>query len=113
MLKKPNRIKQKRDFNKIFKEGKKLNSDFLLFKIAKSNSSQSRFGFVVSKKVSKNSTVRNKIKRVLSEIIRKKMPEIKGGIDIVIIVKSDFTKQKNDIEEVIGKSLKNTYCLKK
>jgi ribonuclease P protein component len=114
MLKKINRIKQNKDFNKIFREGKKLNIDFLLFKVSKNVSKDSRFGFVISKKVSKSSAVRNKIKRILSEIIRKKITEIKEGMDIVIIVKADFTKQKDlKIAEVIERALKNTGSLKK
>jgi ribonuclease P protein component len=112
MLKKPNRVRKNADFNKIFREGKKINTDFLLLKVAENNNDKSRFGFVVSKKVSKNSTTRNKIKRILREIIRKRETEIRGGFDIVIIIKKDFSKIKfSEIEKFVWSTLEQSSLL--
>lgn len=114
MLKRANRVKQKKDFSKIFREGKKINTEFLLLKVSKNNNGESRFGFVVSKKISKNSTTRNKIKRILSEIIRNKSLEIKKGFDAVVIVKRDFSKRKfSEIEREVSLILKQNFLLNK
>jgi ribonuclease P protein component len=114
MLKKANRIKQKKDFDKIFREGKKINTDFLFIKVVDNHSGKSRFGFVISKKISKKSTVRNKIKRILGEIIQKRIPEIKKGIDIVTIVKKDFSKMPLlDIDNLVYLVLKKNSLLEK
>ncbi|GAI32984.1 unnamed protein product, partial [marine sediment metagenome] len=62
MLNKRNRLKKKKDFDKVFKQGQGFKQDFLYLKIRKNNLKSSRFGFVVSKKFSKKAVIRNKIK---------------------------------------------------
>ncbi|MDP3991166.1 MAG: ribonuclease P protein component [Candidatus Nealsonbacteria bacterium] len=107
MLSKPNRLKKKKDFERVFKLGKTFKEDFLFFKIAKNHLSPTRFGFVVGKKVSKKAVVRNKIKRILGEIIRRNITKIKNGFDVVVSVDGRIkTKDQKSIEEVISKLIK-------
>lgn len=114
MLKKSNRIRKNKDFGRIFREGKRINTDYFSIKITKNNSDESRFGFVVSKKVSNKSTARNRIKRLLSEVARKKISEIKKGVDVVIIVKKDFSGEKfAELDEFIESILKKESLLVK
>ena len=47
----------------------------------------SRFAIVVSAKVDKRATVRNRIKRMMSEYIRRNLSDIKTGVSVVCIVK--------------------------
>ena len=110
MLAKINRIKKKKDFDEIFKKGKIFRSDSLIFKFKKNNLKESRFGFVVSLKVSKSAVVRNKIRRRMSEIIRQNMDGIKNGTDLVIIAlpgfeKKDFIETKEIISNFIKKNV--------
>lgn len=86
MLPKENRLKKKKDFEKVFKKGKAFKEDFLVLKIIKNNLKISRFGFVVSKNFSKKTVLRNTIKRRLRETVRTKLNRIKKGIDGVIMV---------------------------
>ena len=44
-----------------------------------------RFAFIVSKKTDKRATVRNRIKRILSESVRHKIPSLRVTIDVVCI----------------------------
>ena len=85
MLAKKNRLKRKKDFKLILKEGKRFKEDFLILKLVKNNLEKSRFSFIISQKVSKKATTRNKIKRRLSEIVRLKLKKIKKGIDVILI----------------------------
>ena len=85
MLPQNNRLKKKKDFERVFKKGKGVKEDFLTLKTAKNDLDDSRFGFVVSQKVSKKATVRNKIKRVLRKIMEENLPLIKKGNDVLII----------------------------
>lgn len=103
MLKKENRLKKKKNFEKIFKKGKSFKSDFLIVKINENNLNRPRFGFVVSKKVSNKSVVRNKIKRRLREIVRERIKRIKNrGIDGIFIALPDIKKQNfKEIEKVV------------
>ena len=85
MLAKENRLKKKKDFETVFKKGKGFKDNFLALKIAPNNLKTSRFGFIVSQKVSKKAVVRNKIRRRLSEAIRLNLKDIKRGVDIALI----------------------------
>lgn len=89
MLPKINRLKNKRDFEAVLKKRPKgcpgFKDNFLAMRIAPNNLKISRFGFLVSRKVSKKAVVRNKIRRRLSEAVRLNLKDIKKGIDIALI----------------------------
>jgi len=113
MLKKINRLKKKKDFEKVLKKGKGFKQDFLLCKIIKNNLKISRFGFIVSQKISKKATVRNKLKRKLSELVRVKLEKIKNGIDIIFIVFPGLeNKDFWEIEGIIKKIFEKIKILK-
>ena len=104
MLKKINRLKKKKDFEKVLREGKGFKEDFLLFKTIKNNLKVSRFGFIISQKVSKKAVVRNKLKRKTSELVRIKLDKIIKGIDGIFIFSSNLeNKDFWEIEEIINK----------
>ncbi len=86
MLPKENRLTKNKDFEEIFKKGKGFRENFLFLKILKNKLKVSRFGFVVSNKISKKATVRNKIKRRLREITKKRLLKIGKGFDAVLVV---------------------------
>lgn len=109
MLPRENRLKKKKDFEKIFKEGKGIKEGFLFFKWAFNNLDISRFGFIVSQKVSKKATLRNKIKRRLREITRMRLPKIKKGIDGAFVALSgleekDFQEMETTIDKIFEKT---------
>ena len=85
MLPKINRIKKKKDFEGIFKNGKTLTTSFFILKISKNQLGVSRVGFVVSKKISPKATIRNKVRRRLSGVVEKEIEKIKNGTDLVFI----------------------------
>ena len=86
MLPKNNRLKKKKDFEKVFKKGKIFKENFLTIRNVENNLDDSRFGFVVSRKVSKRATVRNKIKRILRKTTEGSLRGIKKGQDVLIVV---------------------------
>ena len=109
MLPKINRIRKKKDFEGIFKNSKSFKNNLFIFKVAKNNLDISRFGFVVSKKVSKKAVVRNKIKRRLVDAIKGEIKKIKTGIDIILITlpgieKKEFSEIKETVREVLNKA---------
>jgi len=96
MLPKENRLLKERDFDQVHKEGKFIPGKHLVIKIIPNKFSVSRFGIIVSNKVSKKPTIRNKIKRRLREIIREgnKSEKIKKGFDIIVITKSSIVDEE-------------------
>lgn len=112
MLPKNNRIKKKKDFELIFKEGKSLSNSLFVVKFLSNNLELSRFAFVISQKVSKKAVVRNKIKRTLSRVIEGKLQEIKIGQDIVFIVLKGINKKSFlDIDSEVLNTFKKSKLL--
>ena len=73
----------------------------------KSDDDSKKFGFVISKKISKKAVDRNKIKRRLTEVIKKYLNDFEKGIRIVFLAKKEILgKNIREIEEEIKKCLK-------
>jgi ribonuclease P protein component len=111
MLPKNNRLKKKKDFEKVFDHGKNIKGDAIYLKVLKTEEPFSRIGFIVSKKVSLKAVDRNKIKRRLRESAGKFLKTINDNMDIVIIAspkikKNNFEEIKKDIEKSF-KKIKN------
>jgi len=112
MLPKINRIKKKKDFEAIFKKGASFKDGLFILRFIKNGSDKNRFGFIVSQKVSKKATVRNKVRRRLTEIIKAKREEIKNGTDLVLIAlpgieKKEFSEIKDKLNNALIKSKLN------
>lgn len=109
MLPQNNRLKNKKDFENVFKKGRAFKEDFLFLKFAKNNFKSTRFGIVVSKKFSKKAVVRNQTRRKIKEAIRPKLANIKKGYDVVIMVRPglniiDFWDLNQKVETLLKKT---------
>lgn len=111
MLNKINRLTKEKDFENLFKNGQAFHSQLFNLKIVRNKLNNTRFGFIISKKVSKKAVERNKIKRRLREVIRKEIEQIKNGYDAVIIVKNnqevikkEYLQIKNEVDNLIKKA---------
>jgi len=112
MLPKENRLKKKKDFEQVFKKGRGFKEDFLFLKINENDLKESRFGFIVSREISKKAVVRNKIKRRLRETMKEELPKIKSGIDGVLVVKKGAAeKDFLEIKKVVNSLLKKAKIL--
>lgn len=87
MLPKKYRLTREKDFEHTFKKGKSFFIRELGVKCLPNNLPHSRIGIVVSNKISKKATERNKIKRRLRETIRLALPQIKAPVDLLIITR--------------------------
>ena len=86
MLKKEYRLLKETKFNK---EGLYA-SPFFVLKLAKNEKSFNRFGFVVSKKIDKRATARNRIKRQIRVCIEDNFAKIRPGYDMLFILKKNI-----------------------
>jgi len=72
----------------------------------KNNLGLNRFGFVVSQKVSKKATIRNKVRRRLTEAIKVRAKNIKTGIDVILIALPGIEKKEfSEIKEIVNNAL--------
>lgn len=107
MLKKINRISSRKEFLEIKNKGVMNYSPIFGWLNLNLDDDQKKFGFVISKKISKRAVDRNKIKRRLAEVIKKYLDSFEKGIRIVFFVKKEvLNKNIKEIEEEIKKCLK-------
>lgn len=85
MLAKPYRLTKNKEFDQVFSKGKAYYTDCLGIKCAKNGLEISRFGILVSTKVSKKAVIRNKIKRRIRQALLPQMDRLKSGYDCAII----------------------------
>lgn len=109
MLKKQFRLRKQKDFENVFSKGVYFSGSFLALKAVKNNMSVSRFGFIVSNKISKKAVKRNRIKRLLRESVRLSQKNIKSGFDLMFISKSGIADKKFEevnlsVEKLLKKS---------
>lgn len=73
----------------VYRNGKTVHSGVCKIKyLANPRRKNPRFAIVVSKKVHKSAVGRNRIRRRFYEAIRSQIPNIKPGMDVVVIVVS-------------------------
>lgn len=91
MLKKINRLKKKKDFQRVYQSRFRFNLPEMTiqWRPLPGQNSLSRFGIVVSNKISKSAVKKNRAKRLLREAIRILIKENKTppGLDFVINAK--------------------------
>ncbi len=110
MLASKNRLRAKNDINNVFKKGRTVSDSFIFLRIAQNDLNANRFAFIVSKKVSSKSVIRNKIKRQLREAIKKNILKIKQGYDFLIIAKplivdKDYKAINEKINEIFNSKI--------
>ena len=103
-------VKSNIDFQRIIKNNKPYKyKDYIIY-LEKTNEENYRFGFSVGKKIG-HAVTRNKIKRQLRNIVRKK--DYQNGFNCIIIVGSNILKKSfQQMEEDLYKVLTNMNLIK-
>lgn len=78
------RIKRKRDFERIFREGERRRGKWALFCFCPNGKGNSRLGLSVGKEYG-NAVARNRAKRIIREAFRLNRGTLPGNLDIVVI----------------------------
>jgi len=85
---------------------KNFSSRFFNLRYQKNNNEGLRCGIVVAKKIDKRSTVRNRLKRIFSEALKKVLEEKNINFDLVFFLKKEsvgknFFEIQKEMEEVL------------
>ena len=81
-----NRLAKKKDFTRVFKQGRSLYGKFLGVKVFSNQLAKSRYGIIISAKVSKKAVERNKLKRQISRIVNELDLSLLQPVDAAIVV---------------------------
>lgn len=107
---KENRITLRRDFERVYKEGKLFQDEYFRIFVLRNAQGVPRLGLAVSKKLG-GAAARNRIKRMLRESFRRNKDLLKG-MDIVVQPKRKLVELEN--KEMQGRFLESLrQCNKK
>ena len=90
-MRKSFRVKKEKEFQNVFHTGSsKANRQFGVYVLPKEGQSHFRVGISVGKKIG-NAVMRNAVKRKIRQGLLELKPEIKPGIDFIIIARQPTT----------------------
>lgn len=114
MLAKKFKITGSKDFARVQSEGKIYqSSSFGIAYFERKDEEPSRFGFIVSTKISKDAVDRNRAKRAMSEAVRINSVDLCNGYDVVFLAKPSILRLSTaDIMKEVRLSLKEASILK-
>jgi ribonuclease P protein component len=113
---KQHRLAKREDFNKVFRFGKSVaNQQFVLYHLTKPEHEFFRLGVSVSKKIG-NAIVRNRLRRIMKEIVRLNKSGITLTADFILIARKpvlemDYHQIESSMLHVLKKA--NLYKLRK
>ncbi len=76
---------------------KNVHSPFFIVKISKNTLVHNRYGFIISKKIDKRATVRNRVKRRIRACIEELHPKMVTGYDLLFIIKKEAVEKTTEI----------------
>lgn len=115
MLPRQHRLPLSSENSRLQQTGRRFQSSLLTLLVANrdDNSEPTRFAVVVSKKLDKRATRRNRTKRLLREALRMLLPQFLPGYDVVMYAKKIFWEEKvSDIWSEVEKLLKRAGLVK-
>lgn len=109
MLPAPHRLRQFRDFQRVYRGAKAVNGPLLRIYCAQNGTNVSRFGIVIPNKLIKKATERNKKKRQIRAAIQGILANIRPGYDVVVsgqagLVGAEFTEIGAELSGLFKKS---------
>ena len=84
-------IKKNYQFQIVYKKGKYAATKNIVIYVLRNGTENNRIGITVGKKYG-NSVRRNRVKRIVRELIRKYQMELQKGFDIVIVARKTETE---------------------
>ena len=90
-------LKKSKGYDLVLKEGEMHQRAYYgVCVLDRKDNKPTRFGVVVSKKVSKGAVQRNRIKRAITEAVRHEITNIGNGKDVIFLVKSIALRKTTD-----------------
>jgi ribonuclease P protein component len=87
LMLKPDVLRDKRDFDRLYGKGTKVHGRHLVIIFAKNGKGYTRKAFLASKKVG-NAVARNRARRLMKEAYRSLAPRVRQGYDIIFVARN-------------------------
>lgn len=96
MVKRTHRLSSEADFRRLFAKGKRGHTPLLSLIVAPNGEKLTRYAVVIATTVSKRSTIRNLLRRRLSECVRLLIPAIVPGFDCAFIIRQSALRASRE-----------------
>ena len=113
MLTKKNRLHTHKEIKMTFARGRAFFSPYFLGKFQSSPSETKKFTIIVSTKVSKKAVVRNRIKRVLREVLKVNVGSFSAGNYIFTVKPKALDAYETGLSSVFLEFLERNKLIKK
>lgn len=104
MLKRKHRLAKESEVKQTFAKGRSFFSPYFLLKVLKKPQQTAKFTVVVSTKVSKKAVVRNRVKRLVREVLRLNIGKFASGSYVISVKPSVGSLELED-----GKKLQKLF----
>jgi len=102
----------RKEFKEVLGKGRTFKIGSLILKVLFKEKGK-KFGFLISKRILKKATQRNKIKRRLREILRETVDNLKDGIRAVFIASHGLEKKEFlELKEIFKQLIKRAQLIK-
>lgn len=100
MLPKPYRLPSDR-IAEVLRKGKRVYREGLQLIIQKNHLNTPRLAVIVPVRLNKRATVRNRVKRLIREAVRKLLPTFPVGVDGVFMVRGRLPDRESEVEKTV------------
>ena len=83
-----------KDFARVYREGSRARGSFMTVALRPNGLGRTRFGLSVGKRCWRSAVKRNRVRRVFREAFRLSLPELPGGLDVVLIASTPSLEPK-------------------
>ncbi len=90
------KLKENRDFRRAYHRGKVFVTPFAVVYVNKNRTGDVRLGITAGKKIGK-AVKRNRAKRVITAAFYSVLPQIKDGLDLVIVARTKILNVKSTV----------------
>jgi len=113
MLPRANRLHVQRDVERVSRAGRPVFASDLTVRFVLNRTGRTRATVVAGLKVSKRSTIRNRAKRLLREVLHRHRSSIAVGIDVVVYARPSIVgKTYGALAEELGRTLARANLLR-
>ncbi len=61
----------------------------------------SKFGFIISKKIDKRAVVRNRLKRKMARFVEEMLPNFNQGSKVVIVARAQILEKEQELDKIL------------
>jgi len=102
------RLSSSKDFKRVRRTGKSYAHPFAVLIVDRNQGQKIRIGVAAGKSVG-NAVQRNRAKRLLRESIRRRLPDLKQGFDIILLarrrtIQADWNELSQTVDELLRRS---------